>query len=244
MRKLIRSSRKERLQRQRWHRLQQHQSKLTANATLEPYPPVNVAQTMTVFITRCQKVEIARTCLSVCQQHHPTTTSAKKIAEKCRELYAVWILGALISIYSSERQLQHHTDFWLVIMKPSPFVSVALMALAMIIIIYQKVEIALNWKQHTATGVRNLVARKCEHYAGTLVLATTNMSSQPNVFPKRATMSPPNHSVSVARIIIQCQKVEIAWRFLNSCQHHPPTGLDPVVCKCELYANALNGRNR
>ena len=92
VRKLIKSAKKSQLQlqRQRQHRhphpYRHHQTNLNPNATLEPYPPVNVSKTMTPYITRCQKVEIAKTCLSACQQQGicPTTTFSKKIAPKCR----------------------------------------------------------------------------------------------------------------------------------------------------------------
>ena len=90
-----------------------HQTNLTPNATLEP---VNVSKTMTFYITRCQKVEIALTCLSVCQQQStcPTTTSLKRIVSKRRELYAASILFAMTTLLTtfrtSEHRLQHQTN--------------------------------------------------------------------------------------------------------------------------------------
>ena len=109
----IRSSGKRLQNRKHQHQQQQRQSKLAANATLEPCPHVNVTRTLTAFIIRCQKVESAKTCLSVCQQHHPTTTSWKRIVTKRREPYAASILIAnpsmLVTTSSPERHRHRHS---------------------------------------------------------------------------------------------------------------------------------------
>ena len=141
----------------------------------------------------CQKVEIAMTCLSVCRQYQQTTTFAKKIAQKCRELYAGSIIGAtILPLVRSERHLRHQTNLWSVRIQASPSASVTMMP---IIIRYQKVEIALTWKQQcqqlkqcSTTDARNSFATKRKLSAETLVVATTTMSIQPNVIPKLVIM--------------------------------------------------------
>ena len=103
-----------------------------------------------------------------------------------------------------------------------------------IIILCQKVEIALTWKQEQPVVTKDSqpVATKRKLYAGTLVLATTTMSIQPNVIPKRATMQASlTASVTLTAIITRCQKVEIALTCLSICQQHTAitTGLESAA---------------
>ena len=116
-------------------------------------------------------------------------------------------------------------------MQASPSARVALM----IIIQCQKVEIALTWMLETKLAAKRKLS------AGTLVIATPIMSIQPNVIPKRVTMQLKRSArVTLTTIIIQCQRVEIAWTFLSSFQQRKPiiTTVESLVTKHEKYANA------